>query len=292
MRTYLWSSIAVAWIVPSIAHAQLDNTVGVTVEFAPYAALEGDAGLESPPEVGYRNVRANLIAPVEIEDWDAVLFPGMSYRLYAPRIRDPFVPDGPDQLHDLNLRFGVLKNFGDTWSLAISLGAGLATDFQDLEADHLRYQGLAAVRYDTGGSWLFGLGAVFTYWFGEPLALPAVQVIYRGDRWNADVSLPRLANLRYRIVEGVEIGVLGQVDGNRFSLGEDLPVESVSLSIADVGAVAGVQLAGPVWLTAYAGATVLRRYDYLDEDNAELVNLDQARGPIFRLGIVLQPERE
>ncbi|MEO0592256.1 MAG: DUF6268 family outer membrane beta-barrel protein [Myxococcota bacterium] len=277
---------------PSIAQAQMDNAVGVIFELAPDSAVEGDSDLENPPELGYRNVRANVIVPVGLESWDAVLLPGAAYRLYRPQLDGQIPLEGPESLHDLSLRLGVLKRFDETWSLLVNASVGVATDFQDLETDHLRYQGLTVVRYKRSDAWTFGVGGAVNYQFGEPRVLPAAQVIYKGDRWNAEVTVPRVASIRYTVLQGFDIGFLGQVDGNRFSIGEDLPLESVSLSIADVGLIAGVKLVGPVWLTAYSGATLFRRYDILDDDNNDLLNLDQEPGPIFRVGVVLRPDSE
>ncbi|MEL6543582.1 MAG: DUF6268 family outer membrane beta-barrel protein [Myxococcota bacterium] len=285
----LLATTLLLFAAPPAVKAQSGNAIGVTLEYLPDSTLQSERGTDDPQEFGYGNIRANLVAPVEIERWNMLLLPGASYRLYRPRVDGRIDQDGVTTLHDLDLRFGVLKRFGD-WSALFNAGFGLATDFRDLEADHLRYQGLGVVRYEGSDSWILGLGGAFTYWFGEPQLLPVAQVIYRGDRWNADLTLPRVANVRYLVLDGFEVGGLAQVDGNRFSIGQDLAFESVSLSIADAGLVAGVKLTGPIWLTVYGGATLLRRYDLLDEDNVELLNLDQSPGPIFRLGLVLRPE--
>ncbi len=284
---------ALGVVSPEIAHAQMDRGVGVTIEFAPRTPLQGDLDLDPQTELGYRNIRANVIVPVELESWCAVLLPGAAYRLYRPRVVDSrFDSSGPETLHDLNLRLGLLKEFGDTWSLLVSAAAGIATDYEDVEADHLRYQGGGVIRYDTGGSWIFGAGVAFTYWFGEPRVLPIAQITYAGVRWNADLTFPRIATLQYTILEGFELGLSSQVDGNRFSIGGDLPFESVDLSIADAGLSASVRIMGSVWLTALGGMTVFRRLEYLDEENNELFNLDQKQGPIFRVGIVLRPDND
>ncbi|MEM6559922.1 MAG: hypothetical protein AAF605_09080 [Myxococcota bacterium] len=87
--------------------------------------------------------------------------------------------------------------------------------------------------------------------------------------------------------------LVGQLDGNQFSIDIDLPaVESASLSIADAGLAVGVRIVSRLWLTAYGGATFLRRFEYLDDNNDELLNLDQDQGPIFRIGVGIRPERE
>ncbi|MEO1480954.1 MAG: DUF6268 family outer membrane beta-barrel protein [Myxococcota bacterium] len=298
LRTYLSFIALLLALAPSTARGQIANGIGVTVEFAPDAEVEsvasqdGEVEPDNPPELGYQNVRATLLLPVELDSIDAVLIPGFSYRLYRPQVDDRIVFQGPDNLHDVNLQLGVLKHFNDTWSFLLIGSAGLATDFEDLEADHLRFQGIAALRYDNGASWTFGVGAAFTYWFGEPLALPVLQAVYTGERWNADVNLPQLASIRYTVVDDFDIGFLGQLDGNRFSIGEDLPVESVRLTIADAGLQAGVRVSGPVWFTVYGGVTLLRQYEYQTDDNATLLNLDQVPGPIFRLGLLLRPKRD
>ncbi|MEM6533709.1 MAG: DUF6268 family outer membrane beta-barrel protein [Myxococcota bacterium] len=285
------SLLILACSFPAVAYAQANNAIGITVELVQASPLEGDAGPEEPPELGYANIRANLLVPIRLEDWDAVLLPGASYRLYRPQFDDQITTENPRELHDINLQFGLLKRFGDTWSLLLSGGAGIATDFENVEGDHFRYQGIGLFRYGNGESWTFGLGVAFSYWFGEPQLFPSFQLLYHGDRWNADLTLPRIASVRYTVSDRFDVGFLGQLDGNRFSLGDDLPFESASLSIADAGMVVGVRIKGPIWFTAYGGVTLLRRLEFLDDQNNELLNLDQDPGPIFRLGVVIRPDR-
>jgi len=108
IRICSWVTIAVVVALPSVTHAQAaNNAVGITIEFAPEAELEGDLGLDSPPRIAYRNVRFNALVPIELEDWDTILVPGAAYRLYRPRINDRVLFETPDELHDLRARLNA-----------------------------------------------------------------------------------------------------------------------------------------------------------------------------------------
>ncbi|MEM6559923.1 MAG: hypothetical protein AAF605_09085 [Myxococcota bacterium] len=112
IRALCWSIVVLFVAVSSMARAQSNNAIGVTIEFAPEAEVSGDERLPTTlPEVAYRNVRANAIAPIKIDSWNAVLLPGFAYRLYRPR-QDESVGEefeDPGSLHDLSLNLGILK---------------------------------------------------------------------------------------------------------------------------------------------------------------------------------------
>ncbi|MEO1171170.1 MAG: DUF6268 family outer membrane beta-barrel protein [Myxococcota bacterium] len=288
MRTAAVAIGAILSLVPSLATAQDANGIGIVFERVSKTAVQDT----DDQELGYGDVRANAIAPIELKSWNAILLPGAAYRLYRPRPGDPEQAVTPEALHDLALRLGILKRLDNKWSLLLSASIGVATDFNEFEADHLRYQGIALATYQLSDAWALGFGGAFSYWFGDPRLLPTAQLRYRGGDWAVDAILPRFASARYSILDDFEVGALAQIDGNQFSIGQDLPFDSVRLSIADAGLVTGIRINGPLWLTVYGGATLLRRFDFLDDDNDELFNLDQDPGPIFRVGVVIRPEQD
>ncbi|MEM6730445.1 MAG: DUF6268 family outer membrane beta-barrel protein [Myxococcota bacterium] len=277
--------------LPSAAWAQGGDAIGVQFENAPSTRLEGDSAPENQPEYRFRNVRANAIAPIALERWNAVLLPGFGYRLYAPT--ETIVgPDGIDTepFHDLSLRFGVVKRLGDHWSLLVNVGAGLATNFSDVNRDHFRFQGVSLASYTFGNSLTLGFGVLSTYSFGELLVLPALQLRYVKDRWRVNALAPQFLRATYELFDGVEFGVVAQVDGNRFSIGDSENIDSVSFSQADAGLTVGANVIGPVWVTVSAGTTLQRRFVVFGPNDEELADLTAERGPVYRLGVVLRGE--
>ncbi|MEO0814649.1 MAG: DUF6268 family outer membrane beta-barrel protein, partial [Myxococcota bacterium] len=219
-----------------------------------------------------------------------VLLTGFSYRSFWLRSDEPQEVDGAEVIHDLNVQVGAITPMARSWQLFTLASAGLATDFNDVDGSHFRYQLLGLAIYEINAEWTLGFGALSTNIFGDPLVLPSVQLTYRDSDWDISLSPPQLGRVRYTLTEGLDVAWTTQVIGNRFSLGAQSPLEvdSVVYSLGDTGIALGFQLAGPLWFEAYGGATLFRLFELRDDANETIVNLDQMPGSIFRFSIGLR----
>ncbi len=276
------------WAAPARAQASL---LKATFEHIPARNLkEPPAGLE---ETKFRFSTMSFVGqlPVVLGGRESVVIPGFRYRLTLPEEAAGPSSAAPSDFHDIMLTLTMAQQLSSSWFLSANVGAGVATNFSDFDSDHLRVNGAVLARLEVEPEFAVGFGLVFNYAFGDLLPLPALFVDWRpSPMFRVDVFVPRHALLALTFAESIEVGLRAQLDGNRFVIreSESAVVDNVKYSIMDAGLIAGARIAGPVWLTAYAGTTFRHRFEVFDIRNTKVIDLDMKPGLVARLGVDLR----
>ncbi|MEL6339026.1 MAG: DUF6268 family outer membrane beta-barrel protein [Myxococcota bacterium] len=277
-------SIAIPALITQFTAAELfaqEREIGhATVEYSPSASQ--DNGGDTPLEFRFLTVDTAVTVPIAVDRWGITLLPGIAYRLYAAEETTDVGATDPDSFHDLSASLGLARRFNDQWNAVLSVGAGLATDFDELGGDALRMQALALASYNLSPNFTVGGGLILTNSFGQLLILPALQLNYVEERLRVEVLVPQRVAASYALFNGFELGLSAQVSGNQFGVDQDDGVEFLVYSLVDAGATASVRIAGPLWLSFYGGWALSRTLELQDSEQEEIANLDTEEAPVFR----------
>lgn len=220
--------------------------------------------------------------PISFESTSTVFIPGVSYRGTYPQIKNA-PSDGLENFHEIGIELTVVQKLAADWSLILRFLPSLATNFEDIDANHVRYAGglLAQYRHDESFSVSFGI--IANYWFGEWRPLPGVGVNWKPtDFFRLDAFLPAFASFTFIPVDFLEIGLGARIQGNRYTVGGEAAqfAESVQYTVADAHAFVGFRLYKGLWLSARGGHTVHRNLELLDSGNNSLGSDDFENAPL------------
>ena len=229
-------------------------------------------------------------------------------------------------LHSLDLTLLLAHRWADTWTLSFRAWPGVAGDFEALDAGALHAGALGMVTWAPDEHFTFGGGALASYAFGELLPLPMLYLDWSPlPDWRIEASLPFFASTVVSLGDRVELGVLADVAGNEYSIRKpairkrypcaaqtDDPAtpadesraepasctDHLAYSVVAAGAVARLRVFSSLWLGAFFGRTLYRRYELMNADGgtvpggkAQLPNAFSLRlGLTFRVPSPEAPE--
>ncbi|MEZ4588477.1 MAG: DUF6268 family outer membrane beta-barrel protein [Gemmatimonadales bacterium] len=257
----------------SLAAQQRPPIVSVSFDMLPYSSLADPlpGTAEEDLKVSIANPRIQVNLPIRIGR-NGALVNSFSYSQLNFNYREATAPgNAPDQLHALSYRLALNVPMSERWRFLAFAEPGLASDLENVESDHLRFQGgvVFTRRLASGGS--VGVGAAVQNNFGQALPLPVLNVDARSGALRFDLRLPRSAGAFLRAGSGTEIGLAANVEGSHYRLG-GAPVEGrrVRYSVLTVGPTVSTRLGSVTTARLSSGAAVGRRFEIQDADQNEL----------------------
>lgn len=281
--------LAVLCASPAVSRAQ--EIIGTTFEYTFPASLSQVAPAYPNLELALATYTADVGLPIQIDATDTVLVPGLRYRGSFPSVSNG-PEDALDNFHELGPRLIVLQRLPSDWALVAQFLPVLATNFEDIDADHVRYGGVLLAQYRFGPWLRLGFGVIASHSFGELLPLPALDVDWWPGRFRLTVMAPVRARAAFAILPWLEVGTLARLHGNRYILSSPVnpEVESLQTTIVDVSGLVSARLHHPIWIALRGGHTVYRRFELRDGGGAVLGGTDIDNAPIAMISVVLRPD--
>jgi hypothetical protein len=174
------------------------------------------------------------------------------------------------------------------WQARLTPGAGYAqfSDVSDREAQ-LEGGGWGLYRWS---EWDLGLGVVHTLAYGDPMWLPSLIVEYdQGKDWRVQVELPTLADVRYLWRHGIDLGVVGRVDGYRYARDnakyQDLLDPYGAHSVTTFSGAFGYRFDEQLYFR-FEGGYMYDRFLRLEDGTETILNLDMESGFFYRTFLI------
>jgi hypothetical protein len=277
------------------------STDVMTVQFEVYpSALVSDPApgtFEEVLESTVNTARFAIRFPVVLSPPRTVFLGGLQYAFLRFDHRNWVSDDAPyvpQEFHGLRLDLSLRQRLSERWSMAADLEPGLASDFQDVTVDHVNVNGDLLFRRQFSPALAAGLGAAYLHDFGEPLVLPLFQVNWTpvGKDYTVEILLPRRLAVWWQYRPTVRLGLVGGVQGNRYRIGEELPLGEdaiLAFSMGTLGPAVDVDMGrGASHFTAAAGFAFARRFELQDEDGEALRTLDLETGLFLGAGLTFR----
>jgi len=143
-----------------------------------------------------------------------------------------FWPEGfstdPTKLYEANMNVTFRHAFSSKWYTVVRATPGLASDLQeDISSDDFRLQAAVIVGKPLNNRWSLGFGVAYSNTFGEPLPIPLLVFDWNdGGKWRASGMLPSKLELWYQATQALELGLVGQLDGNEYHMGKGFPADN------------------------------------------------------------------
>ena len=289
--------------------------VSVTAQAQDFMPLRIDGfpgtHLTDPPPVGqagenmqiaFYNISVGGVLP--LIEGDTRLLGGLRYENLRVDLLDDdgFLLFTPDHLHYLRADLLLFQRLSEQWTLGLTFAPGIASDFEEIGSDDLRFQASALLLRRVNDRLGYGFGAAYLSDFGTPLVIPMLKVDYESaSHVRFTAMLPVNAYLGYAFSPNTELGLAGNISGTQYNLnldrlpGDIQPVvavpEEVDLpakySVLTVGPSFKQRVRGPFFVAAEAGMTLWRRFEF-DGDQID-DTLDQDRSLFLRFGIAYRP---
>jgi hypothetical protein len=312
-------SLAASSASPAMAWAQFPDLVDMSAQYMPGAALEDPRPVKA--QVTSYDVSLNVPIPLGKRTF---LIPGLAYHVDSVSFAD--APPGFTELRafqslDLSLLFVQL--LPQDWALSLRAAPGIAGDFQGLDAGHFRISAVALATRSFSDRLVLGGGGVATFSFGSFLPLPAVYLEWKPWRGlQIEGFIPAFINTKYTIEDRVELGLRAEVAGNAYAVRDervaaawpcvpaamDHPaiqegeggaqptqcLDHIAYSVITAGPAVGVRLFKSVWWTTFAGHSVFRRFEQMNDEDDHVVGGAQDLPDVFffRTGLTWRIPRD
>ncbi len=294
--------------------AQLPPLADTTLQYMPASDVPEADGLRA--QISSYDVQVNV--PTQLGR-NTFFIPGLQFHLDSVSYANE-----PPGFTPLNALFGIdmpmllAHRVSERWTLSARAWPGVAGDLEKLDARALRVGALTMLNWSPGASFTTGGGGLVSYSFGELLPLPLVYVDWSpGPHFRLEASLPFFASATLRLAHRAELGLSADVGGNEYAIGSreirerypcvgspDDPrtasderraplascVDHVAYSVIAAGADVRVRLLSSLWLSAFLGHTLYRRYDVQNDDGSSVPggNVDLPNVPLLRLGLTFR----
>ena len=297
----LLTVVAVGTFIASMVTAQpsleqMDERFKFTYDFNRFRKLQDPeaVGLDPGTTIEISGIDIAMLLPLEMKNGHTTILNGFTYVLenYGYRnwdgIRQPY---RPERMHSIKYQFGVRRRLSRTWTGAVAVWPGLATDFENVDGDHVYYEGALLLSHEISRTRTLGFGVAYTNLFGEPLLLPVFQwVRARSANHKVDVLLPRKAHFIIFPSESVHLTIGATVSGDNYRIGADeAPEKNATLreSSVRVGFQLTRRLSRKYAASIDAGGAFARILQVQDEDDNKLIDLDLKPTPYVRVGVAL-----
>jgi hypothetical protein len=238
--------------------------------------------------------RFRITFPVILSPPRTVLLGGITYGFLRFDHRNwvsDNAPYGPQEFHDLRVELRLRRQLSDAWTMTARVAPGLASDFQKVTLDHVNVDGGLVFLRRFSPEFAAGLGAAYLHDFGEPLVLPLLQVNWTpsGKDYMVEAILPRSLAVWWQYRPAVRLGLVGGVQGNRYRIGEPLPLRedaTLKFSMGTLGPAIDVDMGrGGTHFDAAAGFSFARQFELRDEGGDAMRTLDLEAGLFLRAGL-------
>jgi len=277
------------------AAAQVPNLVDVSAQYAPSTRFDDPRATEA--QISSYQLGINLPLPLSARRF---LIVGLAHHVdtaaYA-RMSDGLMDQRT--FHATAVSATLVQLLPDRWSLLVRAGGSLASDVPSLDHRMIGYSAVALAAHRWSDRLTLGAGALVAAGFGSIRPLPAALVSWAPiDGVRVEAFLPAFVDARYTAWNRLELGVRAEITGNTYAVRDarvaarwpcaaqptDDPatpadetrarseacLDHVSYTVGSVGLVAGVRLASSIWLTAFGGIHVYRRFEEQNQNGDAL----------------------
>jgi hypothetical protein len=183
-----------------------------------YYAISADNKFEnSDSSTQIEEFGIDLTLPVVINASD-VLLTGLIYERNTTKL---FELEPQQTFSVIGLRAGFSRKHSDKWSGSYFLIPKLASDFKDLSGKDFQLGAIILMKYNKRDNLNYKLGVYYNTELFGPLIVPLFGLYYLSPdkKWEANLTLPFLADANYKIHERLHVGINfnGQVRSYRLS---------------------------------------------------------------------------
>lgn len=172
--------------------------------------------------------------------------------------------------YDVVLGFDI-----DESRLILKGGRGYASDREELSDEDYATKYLLLYDTDPKGKISWQYGVTHSKGFEQVRYIPILGWKYKSDQLTAKVMLPSRMSFELNLSDNWKAGLNAQLDSGTYRLTEDTPQESAILKIKSVKSRFGLsyRLAGPLWITAFAGHISHRSIEVYDQGGDKIDDL-------------------
>lgn len=257
----------------SLAQAQFPNLAEVQAQYYPSTELPEHEGFRSQ-QTAY-DVAINVPVPLGERTF---LIPGLAY--HADSISFRGVPEGfnpPRLFQSVELSALFVQLLPKNWALSFRLSGALAGDYEDIDAGLIQVGAMAMATKSFGEEFTFGFGGLLSTGFGQLLPLPAIYAEWKpSSLFRIETFLPAFATAVLSPGDRFEFSLRADVAGQNYGMRSDdvraacsnlgRCVDNIAVSTVAVKLDVAVRLFSSLWLNAYVGRTLFRRYEERDDD--------------------------
>ena len=211
---------------------------------------------------------------------NSVSFEMLNFTFY--NVPAQFTYLGPDKLYTVSYSLGFLHKINKRWAINLLFKPVLASDLNNIDGDHIKFQGAGIVNYNINENTQLGLGGAYNSDFGKPQLLPVIKLKY--DNHNGFVintTVPKSIEIIYSFGNNFDAGIVGDVSGNHYRIGkEDSPAKGNSLkySTLTLGPIMKYKITKNFSLLLNGGFMLNRIYESFDPDKNQLRDADLENG--------------
>jgi hypothetical protein len=257
------------------AAAQMPNLAEVSGQYMPGKELAEPPYVR--PQVSSYDVALN--APIPLGE-KTFLIPGLTYHVESVSFDDERAPGFTPlrAFHAVDVPVLFVQLLPHDWALSLRFSAGLAGDFEAVDAGMLRLSGMAMATHSFSDRFILGGGVLGSWGFGQFLPLPAIYTEWKPfDPLTIEAFLPAFVDARLSAWDRLEVGYRAEVQGNQYAVRDERVaeappclgaddgaagcVDNVAYSTITMGPQASVRLFATVWLNVHAGHSVYRRFE-------------------------------
>lgn len=273
-------SFALALLLPVLPVLPLAAQVSTSIDIFPYQQFSNpEEGLEES-ELFSRAIRLEISFPFVLAEERTQLDVGLSYERRQFSYRN--FPSGDPDINDIHaggISVTLQQRFSEKWSVMATVTPGLASDLEgDLTIDDLNFQSVLAFIRTVNPKFAYGVGAVYSTEFGEPIPLPVLMFDWNnGGKLSWMTILPIGSEFWYAPSERVHLGLLLGVGGNKYQGDPDLfAVDDPEMrySVVTIGPSARLAVSRAFLLQVDAGIIGYHRFEFYDgNDKISTFNL-------------------
>ncbi len=262
-------------------------------------------GIEDSPsnqEVELSEYNFFLNLPKKLKNDKTVLINGLQYKLVTPSSEDDFnlITGNRKNLHFIGYKLVFLHQMADNWQFLLLANPSLSSTFNTgLEGDDFLFNGTLQFIKKKSERFSYGGGIVFTSRFGNPMFLPALQLVFTQPKSELRIILPnRITYERFygKLTAGLQMAVDGsRYNSNFYRVNDNNESELVSglgYTRVVVGPTLKYRIGKIFQLEASGGLVVARRLEF-QGDTFENEQFNFENGAFFQVGISLVlPKKE
>lgn len=292
MKTYI-KFAALLFLFSLLTNAQNIDIIKIEYGFLPAAKFK------TPPvpvlsdvetQISQFNLAINY--PVVLSEEKTFLVNSVSFEMLNftfDNVPAQFTYLGQDKLYAISYSLGFLQKINKQWAINLLVKPVLASDLNNIDGDHIKFQGAGVVNYSINENTQLGLGVAYNSDFGKPQLLPVLKLKY--DNHNGFVintTIPKSIEIIYSFSNSFDAEIAGDVNGNHYRIGkEDSPAKGNSLkySTTTLGPTLKYKITKNLNLLLSGGFMLNRIYESFDPDNNQLREADLENGFFVRGGI-------
>ncbi len=267
--------------------------VDVSYSYFPSSEIE-DTPLNQEVELSEYNFALSF--PKKLKNDKTVLINGLQYKLVTPSSEHDFdlITGSRQNLHFIGYRLMVIHQMANNWRFLLLANPSLSSTFNTgLESDDFLFNGSLQFIKKKSERFSYGGGLVFTSRFGNPMFLPALQLVFTQPKSELKIILPnRITYERFygKLTPGLQMAVDGSnynYNFNRINDNNELElVSSFGYTRVVVGPTVKYHIGKMIQIEASGGLVVARRLE-LQGDTFENEQFNVENGAFFQLGISL-----